>query len=204
MDEPQGRGRSARHLANGGGQCEQPEISSVVPEDAGKRPVDSRMRPPGPGDTGGGERETIGPDEHGRRPENFSDVLFRHARDHDPGGASIGDETVADGIDGIAGPVVGDLGDRLAGILRLAWRDGDPNGIPGRNASKAVQPVRGNVGADARARRRRLQPVDHRRVPSVLHPQRQQVAQRVAGSGIRILVAIDLEAAAPGRVDDGQ
>ena len=127
------------------------------------------------------------------------DVVLRDRGDQHAGRALVVDEIIAQRVD----RVLRRARPRARAMVRPAYcgrlrRDRNLHAVPGRDAAPVVEAVARDVGADARARLRLPQPLEHRRHAAGLHPLRQQVLQRIGAGGVGVGVAIDVEAARPG------
>src|SRR5262245_30681232 len=116
-----------------------------MPRQAREGPVKAWMRLALPGDAIGRQRGAIRADQHRRRTDDGLDVSLIHTGDEDTGVAMIGDEVVANRIQGIARALTRHVTHSTPSVLRLVRRDGDTDGVPGRNPAKIVQPLRLDV-----------------------------------------------------------
>src|SRR5262249_56141674 len=75
------------------------------------------------------------------------------------------------------------------------------DGSPRRDGAEVVEAITGDGGADASADGGLREAVQHRRDAALLHPGRQQIAQRIGRGLVGVLIAVDPYAAAPRPLD---
>src|SRR5947199_254724 len=203
-DETDGRRRPARHFMDRLGQRQQSQLAHVLPQDPRERAIAARMRLALAGHPVRRDGIPIRADQDHRRAEQLSDVLLRHRGDEDPGRATVGDQEVTHGIDPIERPAAGDVAEGAALAFRPMGRDGDADRVPRWNPSPAPEPVGGDVLPRTGSHVRPAETGEHGVHAALLNPRRQEVAERVAGGRIRILITVDRHPALPRRLDLGE
>src|SRR2546427_10702019 len=78
------------------------------------------------------------------------------------------------------------------------WRDGDAHDVPRGNAAEVVEAVVRDVRANAGARLRAAEALEHRRDSALDDPPGQEVAERAGGGDVGGGVAVHREPAGPG------
>ena len=195
IGDAQRRRRGTGHLADGVLQGQEPEVADVVAKDAREGSIKTRVRPPLAGDAVGGHGISVGADEHVGRGDEGADVVLGHRGHQHPGLATVGDDVVEGGGEGIDAPLARHVGDGAPGVLRQVGRDRDAHRVPRRDAPEVVEAVGLDVDRQAGPHVRLAKAPEHGVDAALLQPGRQQVDQRIARRRVGVGVAVDGDAA---------